>query len=172
MLQGRHGTFTTWAYLISDKMIPCPVLFTATDSDCKSRSVLGKAMGRENVGEKQRENSSQTLSNIHTSHLNQCPCTILWDDEICDKGFRYSDLLWVARLSLRYNQRMYYFAPHCSPFACPFFPLGYTADAVTTRDTDSCRQGIHVLPKWSREWCLAGFNSARKMRQNQKEWKV
>lgn len=65
------------------------------------------------------------------------------------------------------KKKRQYFAPHCSPFAFPFFPLRYTADAITAWDTDGCRQSIHVLPKWSRECCLAGFISARNTRQNQ-----
>ena len=71
-----------------------------------------------------------------------------------------------------YNQKKkkkkkQYFAPHYSPFAFPLFPPRYTADAITAWDTDGCRQSIHVLPKWSRECCLAGFISARNTRQNQ-----
>lgn len=136
-------------------MIPCPVLFIATDSDSKSRSVMGKATGEGEHGEEiQREQRPNSKQYTRFSYLNQCPCTILWDNKTCDKGFRYDDLLWVARVSLPYNQKKnktHYFPPHSSPFAFPFFPLGYTADAITAWDTDSCRQGIHVLPKWSRE---------------------
>lgn len=87
-------------------MIPCPVLFIATDSDSKSRSVMGKATGEGEHGEEiQREQRPNSKQYTRFSYLNQCPCTILWDNKTCDKGFRYDDLLWVARVSLPYNQK-------------------------------------------------------------------
>lgn len=65
MLLMEAWAFTTWTYLISDRMIPCPVLFMATDSDSKSQSVLGKAMGEGGC----EEETERTVVKLQTIYM-------------------------------------------------------------------------------------------------------
>lgn len=94
---------TTRAYLISHKMIPRPVLFTATDSDSNSWSVLGKGVGE---GECGRETEWERWPNfkqytVHASLITQISAVHhTLGGQTLDKGFRYRDLLWGAWATL------------------------------------------------------------------------
>lgn len=145
---------TTGTYLISHKMIPRPGLLMATDSDSKSRSVLGKGMG---VGECGKETEWEQWPNFTNNAqprllllFKLVLCTTLWEDKPCGKGFRYQDLPWVAWAGLPQNRKMYHFTLQCSPYV-PFLSSCVYRWCYYCLFIDSCRQGIHVLPKWPRE---------------------
>lgn len=60
----RQETLTTWAYVISNKMIPCPVLFITTELDSKYRSLAWNGGEKKNL--KREKKPSKNMAKLQT----------------------------------------------------------------------------------------------------------